>query len=1073
MGADLSRVRLDPLLDFAGVELKQGGVLLDADANELVGILDRRLRALASDVLDRERVSSTTPDAFRIGVSAAALAIGAGRLYVDGLLAENHGAADPAGRRFDDLLAEAAFTDPITYDAQPYLPTAPALPSAGRHLVYLDVWDREVTHLEDPALVESAVNVETSSRRQTVWQVRVLDDELAPGATCATPDEEIAGWPETIARSAGVLTTGTFEVAPVDDPCELPPTGGYRGLENQLYRVEIHDPGQPGVDATFKWSRENASVGSRVAAMISDSELELVTLGRDDVLSFKTGDWAEITDDHREFARAPGEMRQVTVDEATRRIQFADALPAEMLPASFPDSVFPQTRNLRVRRWDHSGRVFRTDASGTPVEVHNVDTGSPAGLIGVPAATTTLLLEHGVTVTFDSTGPEGFRAGDYWVFAARTADATVELLDRAPPRGIHHHYARLALWDVGAGTVVDCRRPWPPPGGAGHDCSCTACVTPESHESGAFTVQDAVDRVAETGGTVCLGPGRYVLREPVRLSGARALRIRGHGPATVLVAATGAIAIRSSIGIAVEDLAILAIAARPAISVENAMGLALRRLSVAAVGNDDQRASAIALQGVVAGASIADNAIFGPSGIMANDPALPLEDQSPRFVFAAALAVERNVLWCSRQAVSLDGTVLHFQNTRIAANEVLSSADTGISALGRGLPGASIHIEGNSLTLPGAGIRCAVEGVRIEGNRLTNNGQGQAGRAPPSRAGVALATAASRDGIDRAQILANQITGFPTAGILIAAPVHDLIVKLNIVDGCGTGILSADAGSEGSVSIENNHLRDIGAGGAMALAPVGIAVTRGGSATVAGNSLRDIGRRAVEAPLCAGILTLGVRRARVTGNEAIGIGPSGEFGGQGVGIILISMAECQVTGNRVERDTAATGGQGGEWTALDIGDFPRAIPGTPAGTGPVLRAGDFAAVRLDNSRVVIFGAGRAHVAALSAVANEFAGADAVVLGNVLHARGNAPAVRISAGECQFSDNRVDAPTNQLDAVVLAAAVVIACSNRIRGGEASLRLLNSNPASAAVLGNVTTSVIAANLRAEFQPLNLRA
>jgi hypothetical protein len=98
MSADFSRVRLDPLLDFAGVELKQGGVLLDADANELVGIVDRRLRALASDVLGRVTVSSTTVDAFKIGVSAGALTIGTGRLYVDGLLAENHGSPsnDPA-----------------------------------------------------------------------------------------------------------------------------------------------------------------------------------------------------------------------------------------------------------------------------------------------------------------------------------------------------------------------------------------------------------------------------------------------------------------------------------------------------------------------------------------------------------------------------------------------------------------------------------------------------------------------------------------------------------------------------------------------------------------------------------------------------------------------------------------------------------------------------------------------------------------------------------------------------------------------------------------------------------------
>jgi len=84
MGADLSRVRSNPLLDYAGVELKQGGVLLDGDANELVAIVDRRLRALASDTLGRATVSSTTPNGFKIDAVCRPLQIGKGRLYVDG-----------------------------------------------------------------------------------------------------------------------------------------------------------------------------------------------------------------------------------------------------------------------------------------------------------------------------------------------------------------------------------------------------------------------------------------------------------------------------------------------------------------------------------------------------------------------------------------------------------------------------------------------------------------------------------------------------------------------------------------------------------------------------------------------------------------------------------------------------------------------------------------------------------------------------------------------------------------------------------------------------------------------------
>ncbi|MDH5339874.1 MAG: DUF6519 domain-containing protein, partial [Rubrivivax sp.] len=253
MTADLSRLRMNPLRAFAGVDLQQGRVLLDADFNEGVAIVDRRLRALASDVLGRTTVSQTTPLAFSLTPAGAGFTIGRGRMYVDGLLAENFGRVDPAQRRFDPLLSETVYSQDMAYDEQPWLQPAPALPGSGRHLVYLDVWSREVTPTEDPTLVETALGVDTTVRRQTAWQVRVLADEAPPDVTCETPDDGVPGWAATIAPSTGRLTSGTYDVNAVPDPCELPPTGGYTGLENQTYRVEIHDPGQPGSGATFKW----------------------------------------------------------------------------------------------------------------------------------------------------------------------------------------------------------------------------------------------------------------------------------------------------------------------------------------------------------------------------------------------------------------------------------------------------------------------------------------------------------------------------------------------------------------------------------------------------------------------------------------------------------------------------------------------------------------------------------------------------------------------------------------------------------------------------------------------------
>jgi hypothetical protein len=1064
MGADFSRVRFNPLLDYSGVELQQGRVLLDADANEMMAVVDRRLAALASDTLGRATVSSTTPDAFKITAAGSDLLIGKGRLYVDGLLAENHGAAssDPAKHLFDDLMGEPAFTDPIPYDAQPYLPNPPALPTTGTHLVYLVVWKRQVTSLEQPDLIETAVGVDTSSRLQTVWQVRVLADDAGAGTTCGSPDADVPGWSDIIAPSTGVLSTGTFDVAPVDDPCELPPTGGYRGLENQLYQVEIHDAGQPGAGATFKWSRD--VVGSPVASMVSSGELELATLGRDDVLRFNTGDWVEIIDDEREFAQRPGEMRRITVIEATRRIQFTPALPPDMLPGSFPDSMFPLARHTRVRRWDQAHKILRTDTSGTPVEVQDLDATGSTGVIDVPAAGTTLLLENGVTVSFASTGAAGFRSGDYWAFAARTADASVEILDRAPPRGIARHYARLSLWDAATGAVTDCRNPWPPRGD-GHDCSCTACVTAESHASGKFTIQDAVNQVGNGGGTVCLGPGQYPLREPVRLVNARSLRIRGQGPNTVLVSRDGgAIALQTCVAVAIENLAILSLGKQPAITVNTALGLSLRQLVLALPGAG-ATAAAISLQGVVLGASIRENLIVAPVAILANDPAAvpPVgADAGVAFLLTGALAIEDNLLSCQNQAIMLTGTVLHLLSTRITGNEILGCADVAISALGLGAAGSSMSISRNSLGITGNGIRCGVNGVLIEGNKLVNSAVD--GFKPRTGTGIALAVGLGKNGTDQCQILANQLSGFATTGIAIGAPVRELIVKLNIIESCGNGIVSIDEANAGSVAIENNQLRNIGPG-AGSTAIVGIGVTRAEAATIAGNMIRTLGTDAAQSPLRAAILAFGVLRPRVAGNEVTEVAPPGDFLGISAGIMLRGpLTQFDVSNNRVQRDAAPSAqASNGSWFALTVGGIDP--------QNPLLRTGSLATVRVDAARLLVFGAGRPYVFTAAAAVQATRGS---ILGNVLNARGTTPAVELlGADECLFNDNCVESVLNKSPAVTLTSTVAIVNANRVRSsGDISIAVAGAK--AAAVVGNVTTGqiVVPGGLQPPWDALNLR-
>jgi Right handed beta helix region len=725
-----------------------------------------------------------------------------------------------------------------------------------------------------------------------------------------------------------------------------------------------------------------------------------------------------------------------------------------MLPAAFPNSTHPAERNLRVRRWDQKGKVLQAIVN-TPV-FQDLDAVGSTGVIRVPAAGTTLMLENGVTVSFASTGTKGFRAGDYWVFAARTADASVEKLVNAPPRGIHHHYARLGIWTIGSGDPTDCRTPWPPRG-EGHDCSCTECVTPESHASGQLTIQAAVDRIRETGGTVCLAVGQYVLSEPVRLINARSVRIRGQGAASVIVTPGGAFVVNTGIAIAIEDLAILSIGNASAISVRTALGLSLQRLIIAVLGGNDARGVAIALAGLVMDATLRDNAILAPVAITATDPAAAptpgTNVPATQMLATALLRIEDNLLWCERLGIVLAGRVFHLLSTRITGNDLIGCNQGAIVTLGLGAPGASMRIEQNSASIGGPGITAGVDGLWIENNKLTATAQGN--NRTPDGAAITLRTGLDPSGSDQSQILANQINGFTGAAIAIESPVRNLIIKLNIVERCGNGIVSTDEAESGQISIENNHVTDIGAGEGQAGFVVGIAVLRAGSASVVGNTVRRVGVQAAIAPLKAGIAAFAVDRLRASGNQVMGVAPPLEFSGRGAGIVLLApFQQAQIANNEVDRDESlSTIATKATWNALFIDQ--------PNDNRVVARLGSYASVRIDAARALVFGAKRPFLVAFTPDATgavAAAAASVSVLGNVLAGRSGDPAVDVSAsGDCLFNDNRCDLRGKGQVAVSLAARTSIVNANRVTGGEASV-LLQVNPKLFTVLGNITSNPI---------------
>lgn len=816
MSGDFSRITFDPWDDDLGVLLQQGRPLSDAEWNALAMQVRRRMQADTLDTIGAAVVPMQTPDAFKLGFSGGNnLSIGRGRIYVDGLLAENHGSGTKA---WDEQLEEEIGTQPLYYTApasdpdagQPYYPNPPALPTSGRHLVYLDVWTREVNHLIRPELIEKAVGVDSTTRLQTVWQVKLLGN-VGTSANCSTPLDSIPGWLPAHAPSAARLTTSTVPVPGEPDPCLIPPGGGYKGLENQFYRVEIHQGGGLGT-ATFKWSRDNASVETRVTHIPALNQLTVESIGKDSVLRFSDGDWIEITDDWRELHNEPGELRRIKigngVDDATRTILLEKPLPAGLFPTDAQNRTQPG-RHTRIKRWDQRGKVL--DQNGNVLQ--DLDLAAATGEITVPASgAVSVLLEHNIVATF-SLNPAGgeMKSGDAWVFAARSTDATIEELDAAPPRAIHHHYAKLGFVTFPTG-LTDCRIFWPPPpgdGGGGEkvdNCACTVCVTPEQHAANSPSIQDAIDKViAAGGGTVCLQIGHYELREPLRIIGAQSLRIIGKGWNTELVSDTHVFWPIEKC----QDIGLSHFTAMARGGDDNPAAILLREVVSAQLEHlrivGEKTASGIVLEGALSDISIRDNYIQAFLGIVSSGSA------ANAGTGLVDLRVEDNVFDCGECAIALSDVTVHHAVSRIASNEVHGCRKAGFILSGASTQGFGVDVTGNALQVMGDGMQVGIDDPRVTDNNLSVLKQGS-----DQSVGIRLTKGLTGDnGMGGCQLIGNRILNF-FGGIEIGTPIANAMIRRNEIAGCERGLYTMDGTEIREMSVIGNQMLQI-AGEAMRL----------------------------------------------------------------------------------------------------------------------------------------------------------------------------------------------------------------------------------------------------------------
>lgn len=442
MNGDITRSTFDASKQYTSVRHQQGRVVLDADLNERTDLELFDARQARIDIIGQSGAPEGNAG-LEITADSAGITIGAGRFYVDGM-------------RVD-------FPETLAFEQQPHAPELPA--SDGLYVALLRAWERPIDAISDPRIREVALGgPDTATRTQLVARVELLAVESEAAPSCAS---SFPAWDRLLAGSTAKLRV-RLAAGSSDDPCSIPEHAGYRGLENQLYRLEVHagnfDPQRadsldPAATATFKWSRDNGAIVAAFTAQESTLELAIDRLGPGGTNGFEHRPWVELTDARNEANRTPGLLATIA-DVGDTTITLADELGdvAAALAGTFDPSAMP-----RVRRWDSKG--------ARPLAVAPSELGS-----GDVTADGWIRLEAGIEVQFE---PGAVQCGDYWLLPARTAalpgsegrqlewpldPATNEYAARFPD-GHAQHFARLALLRRSGGSwsvLEDCRALFPP-----------------------------------------------------------------------------------------------------------------------------------------------------------------------------------------------------------------------------------------------------------------------------------------------------------------------------------------------------------------------------------------------------------------------------------------------------------------------------------------------------------------------------------------------------------------------------------------------------------------------------------
>ncbi|MEZ4293408.1 MAG: DUF6519 domain-containing protein [Polyangiaceae bacterium] len=478
-----------------------------------------------------------------------------GRYYLRGLGVES---------AEDGVFWESTFPTTLGFSS------ADATPSAGDHVVaYLEGWERLVTRIEDPGILEQALGgaLDTTVRSRAVGQVKLAF--AGTGEDLLAGQEDVPAAFEAVNGGTGKLKL-TTKVTPDNlDPCAIPEADGYTGADNRFYRFEVHEGGDLG-DVRIKWSKNNGSDAFAVASISPDGKSLILAPGAE----VKDGDLIELVDEtddlgdvalatvavatpsFRPAERAVGELFYAETTATSNQIKLRDL--ATKLPIDVPaEFVQHDLAPRKVRVWH--GLL---DTDGSPVQP----------------------FELGDGIAVELTGGD-FRQGDYWQHEARRLKDNANGPWKEEPHGPERLFAPLALfrydgpnvplvlvrwydhqysaicelnaddiaYDGGkVGTDADTVQEAIDELYEKNDGGCCDISLNPSQTAGDDTqrIQDAIDE-APNGGTICLERGIYQIYGTLQVTGKRVIltgcphaTLVGHGNEMFHIGGEGRLVLR-------------------------------------------------------------------------------------------------------------------------------------------------------------------------------------------------------------------------------------------------------------------------------------------------------------------------------------------------------------------------------------------------------------------------------------------------------------------------------------------------------------------------------------------------